>query len=193
MPARSYIYWDGDTFTRHGFEFTVTHPCDDSGDAPWERCDGHGPVSDWTRRDKRPGERILCEDRGSHRFYDWQAACKLARTEGWNAKPYDAPNQIERAVRADFDRLRDWCNDRWQYLGVVVTLKGTEHEDSLWGVESDAYDYLAETAHDLADEILHRLGKLPEQRRQAWRAALTEAREARYWAQRDVATVGAQP
>lgn len=30
--------------------------------APWEEHYGHGPVSDWTIRDKRPGELVLSVD-----------------------------------------------------------------------------------------------------------------------------------
>lgn len=172
---KTYTYYDGDTFERGGHTFKVDHPYDDSSDAPWERCDGHGPVSDWTRRDKRPGERILCTEGTSRRYYDWQAACKLARADGWNAEPYDAPNRIERAVTADFKFLQDWCEDRWQYVGVVVTLLDadggkTRAQESLWGIESIAYDYLAETAHELADQIL------------------AELEEREHWAARDVLT-----
>lgn len=187
-----YHYFDGDTFEREGHTFRVTHPLDDSTDAPWERADGHGPVSKWTRNAKRPGERVLCSDRGAQRYYDWQAACKLARRDGWDADPIGAPNRIERAVQADFDFLRGWCNDEWQYVGVVVELLDAEDEpidkNSLWGIESDSYDYLRDTAHELADQLLHAHGLTLTQRTQAWRGALREARERRYWAQRDTIT-----
>jgi hypothetical protein len=39
--------------------FSLVVALDDLNDPPWERADGHGPVSDWTRREKRPGERVL--------------------------------------------------------------------------------------------------------------------------------------
>lgn len=67
------------------------------------------------------------------------------------------------AVRADFERLRDWCNDRWSYVGVRVVLPcaccgdGEADDASLWGIESDAGAYLEEVAADLADEILSRI------------------------------------
>ncbi|WP_239482854.1 hypothetical protein [Paraburkholderia sp. C35] len=51
--------------------------------APWEEHDGHGPVSDWTTRDKRPGERVLSSDRGIKRFYDVQEANRIAEQDGW--------------------------------------------------------------------------------------------------------------
>lgn len=183
----NYHYFDGDTFEREGHTFRVTHPYDDSGDAPWDRSDCHGPVSEWTSRAKRPGERVLCSDRSSHRFYDWQEACKLARTK------WGCTTDIANVVQQDFDYLRRWCDDQWQYIGVVVEMidgngavLGTE---SLWGIESDAYDCLRDTAHGLADQLLHAHGRTRNQRRQAWRAALREARERRYWAQRDLITI----
>lgn len=167
---RTYLYHDGDTFERGGRTFKVDHPYDDSSDTPWERSDGHGPVSDWTRRDKRPGERILCRDGTSRRYYDWQEAARLARKE-WGCE------DIHAALTADFKYLQDWCEGRWQYLGVAVTLldadgNETRTEEALWGIESNAYDYLAETAHELADQIL------------------AELEEREHWAARDVVTEG---
>lgn len=55
---------------------------------PWKEHDGHGPVSEWTSRSKRPGERVLCEDRGSKRYYDWQAAIQQAKDDGWGFLPH---------------------------------------------------------------------------------------------------------
>ena len=61
---------------------------DDQNNPPWENEDGHGPVSDWTRRDKRPGEIELNSDHGSKRYYDFQEACKIARRDGWGFMPH---------------------------------------------------------------------------------------------------------
>src|SRR3546814_6962135 len=66
-----------------GFTLTASTVHDDSMGAPWEEHDGHGEVTDWTRRDKAPGELILSDDGGSKRFYDFQGACEKARAEGW--------------------------------------------------------------------------------------------------------------
>lgn len=148
----------GDTFTHEGLEFTFDTSRDDCHGAPWDEEDGHGEVSDWTRRDKSPGEMILCEDRGAKRFYDFAGAVKTARKEGWDAAPYGGTQgeKAARAAMADFDRLRRWCSDDWQYVGVIVTcldLPGNP-EASLWGIESDAGEYLAEVARDLADELI---------------------------------------
>ncbi|MDE2202718.1 MAG: hypothetical protein KGJ38_08320 [Burkholderiaceae bacterium] len=143
-------------FEHSGRRFVAEYYVDEDMGPPWKVHDGHGPVSDWTRRDKRPGERVLCEDRGARRYYDWQAACKLARKDGWNVEPFDAPNRIERAVQADFDRLRAWCNDEWHWCGVSVRLDGADENfyHALWGIESDAGGYFEEVREELADECL---------------------------------------
>lgn len=204
------------------FTLTVTIQHDDDSDAPWDREDGHGPVSDWRKCDyagnvpKSPGELMLCDnDRSgmsghkSARFYDYAEACRIARRDGWGFLPgplvtkqnsggkwhawvgredgcgeclfntgghddinaainavYDAhratmtPRQYAAsAARADYDRLRAWCNDDWSYVDVIVTATHTDTgiecgTASLWGIESDATDYLLETANELADEAL---------------------------------------
>ncbi|MEO5867231.1 MAG: hypothetical protein ABIS14_12735 [Sphingomonas sp.] len=64
------------------------------------------------------------------------------------------------AAMADFKRLRDWCNDEWQYVGVDVTVSRSgvqlvgQYSHALWGIESDSGDYLTETANELLDEAL---------------------------------------
>lgn len=150
-------------FEHNGRAFTAHIYADDDSTAPWQREDGHGPVrelrgsTDYSNRPaKRPGERFLMWDRNWGLAYDWQAACKLARADGWNAEPYDAPHRIERAVQADFDRMRAYAEDRWSYVGVCVTPDDDEDADPyahvLWGIESDSPDYLREVACELADE-----------------------------------------
>lgn len=159
------MLYDGDIFEHEGKTFRFRTEWDDTGDAPWEREDGHGPVSEWTTRDKQPGEMVLCSDHGQKRFYDFAEAVRIARRDGWNAAPYsddETPGQrAHKAAMADFKRLSDWCNDRWSYVGVIVEwVKETEafievlDSASLWGIESDARDYFTEVALDLADEIL---------------------------------------
>ena len=193
MTSKTKLY-DGDTFERHGLTFHVRLLVDDDREPPWQREEGHGPVRQCrSRDDKRPGERILAGDhRNGYWLYDWQAACRLARKDGWNAEPYGAPNRIERSVQADFDYLRRWLDDQWCYIGVVVELVDADGEtvgdESLWGIESDAYDCITDTAYDLADALARQHGCLPEQCSAAWRAALHEARECRHWAARDVVT-----
>lgn len=137
---------------RDGRTFVVEVHSDDYRGLPWEEYDGHGNVSDWTTREKRPGEWILREDRGSRRYYDAQEAQARALREGWQASTASAAygtkaEQAARAVRSDFEWLRAWCNDEWHYVGIVVyerlpaceTCGQSRVSDSasLWGIESD--------------------------------------------------------
>ena len=77
-----------DKIERNGRTFKVTIDRDDMG-PPWEEHDGHGPVSDWTTRDKRPGEMVLHQDGRSRRYYDFAGAVVLARKDGWDTEPYN--------------------------------------------------------------------------------------------------------
>lgn len=196
-----------DTITVGRHTFAVTIEPDQAHGAPWDEEDGHGPVSDWARRAKAPGEIELHSDRhGWRRYYDFAEACRIARKDGWGYLPgrmvvdrfahsgarkfraYVAGRSdltaygrdrnaaasalyamhratmtrrqyAAQAAMADFDRLRQWCDDQWCYVGVVVELldrdgDGTGYTASLWGIESDSYDYLADVALELAEEVL---------------------------------------
>lgn len=76
-----------DTFTFKRKTFNVSIEIDDYSGAPWQEEDGHGPVTDWTRNAKRPGEVVIASDRGFHRYYDFQEACQIARRDGWGWLP----------------------------------------------------------------------------------------------------------
>lgn len=152
-----------ETIEINGLRFRVTYSRDEYADAPWNDCDGHGVVTDWERRNKLPGELVLAEDRGSRRFYDFVASCKLALRERWDSVPYNDGTQTKRqqaakAARADYEYLRSWCNDDWCYLVVDVVLLGENDEevdgysDSLAGVESYK-DYNEEIAREMAEGI----------------------------------------
>lgn len=163
-----------DTFEYKNKTFRLELEHDDSHGAPWEECDGHGVVSDWTSRDKLPGERVLNADRHSKRYYDVAETMRIAKRDGWGlgneaeaalAQSLGrAPTQGEilaEAVRRDFEYMRAWCNDEWQYVGVVVTLldadgEATDECESLWGVENSDDAYVQATARELADEICAR-------------------------------------
>lgn len=207
------------TIERDGFTLSAMLRPDDCSGSPWDNEDGHGPVTDWTTRAKRPSERVLIgERRGHNRYYDFAEACRIALRDGWGAAPYsleiergkyglcranghwfdDRRNLVAivsdwhddvnaaiaqmyakhratmtpheyaaRAAESDFQRLRGWCDDSWSYVGVVVTAsrEGVKLATaSLWGIESDAGEYLVETANDLAaeaiDDALATLGAL---------------------------------
>jgi hypothetical protein len=178
-----------------GKTFVALVQYDEDSGPPWEQCDGHGPVrcvaARYQRVAKRPGERVLHQDRHRAYLYDWQTATKQARKDGWDAAPHGAPGRIERAVQADFDRLRGWLADDWHYVGVSVRMLGPDgtpvqatgaYDYALWGIESDAEGYILETAMELAHECACAQGQTTAQRADHWRAALKEAREVRYWA-----------
>lgn len=145
-----------ETFTHKDHEFSLELRVDCDAGKPWEREDGHGVISEWTRRAKHPGELILCQDRDSYRYYDFAQTCKIARTV-WGSK---TRREAAEQARADYERMRSWCNDVWNYVGVCVHLldndgDSTGHSASLWGVESDCLDYInGQVAPDLADECL---------------------------------------
>jgi len=149
-------------FTVAGQSFTADLVRDESHGAPWDENDGHGVVSDWTTRDKAPGELVLAEDGRQRRFYDLSGSIALAKRDGWDSAPYGQPGETpaqkaSRAARADFQYLRDWCNDSWFYCGVIVRKAGAcsccAASESLWGVESKG-DYVREVALELAAEML---------------------------------------
>lgn len=178
--------FDEETVEFDGATVRISYHYDDGRDAPWDREDGHGAVCKSTHPhgyggEKRPGDRPLNQPaRGQWQYYyDWAGACKLAKKDGWNTEPYDAPNRIERAVQADFDFLRGWLNDDWRYVGVVchvIDEEGEEiegFEDSCWGYAS--YRDSHKTAgREMADELVKRY--------------LAELDEAQYWEERDVVT-----
>lgn len=149
-----------DRIERHGKTYLVEWFYDQDHGEPWNECDGHGPVSEWTTRDKRPGEWVLATDGRYRRYYDAQQATKEARRDGWNTKPYTFPTkgaQAAAAVRADFEYLRRWCEGQWHYCGIRVTLLDDDGEETqvsheLWGIESDCDDYHQMVIAELADE-----------------------------------------
>lgn len=162
--------YNGDIFEHAGHTFRVQYEPDQYAGYPWENSDGHGPVRKSSHRhgehgSKAPGERPLNNpDRNEYQFYyDWKAACALAKVDGWNAEPFDAPNRIARAVQADFDFLAGYLNDQWEYVGVIVELIEEDEDgeyqildtESLWMVETYK-DYHETIGYELADELAGR-------------------------------------
>jgi hypothetical protein len=162
---------DGDSISCEvdGFTLTAKVYRDDCSDAPWERDDGHGPVSGWTRREKRPGERVLSSDHSAYRYYDFEDAVKTALADGWGVaggrhKGERKRAYATRAAEHDFAVLKAWCDDEWWYVGVAVTVaRGgfeftPDFQFALWGVECNYpgsdNSYLGEVAEDLAGDAL---------------------------------------
>lgn len=143
-----------------GFTFSVEYHYDEHTGSPWDEADGHGPVSGWERRDKKPGEFILCEDHGAKRFYDYAESCRIALRDGWGA-----PGEIEgetsrqkaaRAAMSDFEFLRGWCNGDWHRVGIVVKMLDAEgeetgEEESVWGFDSRSDEYMRIEAEHMAE------------------------------------------
>ena len=169
------VKWE---FVHRGMRFEARTYSDDDAEPPWVRGDWHGPVRRVNNAvEKRPGERVLHRLNGRIVWlYDWQAACKLARTEDWDAEPHGAPNRIERAVQADFDYLRGWAKGDWEYVGVSVVRPGQddEFEHALWGVDSSDTAYLHTVATELADDIIAPM-------MEAWKDRLAVRRAAHNW------------
>ena len=143
-----------------GYSVRVRVDPDEVNEAPWDNEDGHGPVSDWRPRDsKAPGEMVLADDRGRCLFYDFAAAVRLARKDGWDSPPYKTGTPGERAHRAalaDFERMRRFAAGDWQYIGVTVEVSragDVVDDNSLWGINSDG-DYWREHAADTANWII---------------------------------------
>lgn len=190
MNNRS-ILSDGDTFTHEGRTFVVHIEADDDGTAPWEREDGHGPVTPWTSRSKLPGEWILDSGGGCYLFYDAQTATRIAKRDKWGIGDDERAALVEKlgreptageviaaAVRRDFEHLRGWCNGYWRYIGVCVR-HVSQHEDekyqnALWGIESNCHDYIEETARELASQCAEALDAEATQ----LRASLKKCRDA---------------
>jgi hypothetical protein len=161
---------EGDSITCEvdGFKCTATIYRDADMGEPWKEHDSHGPVTEWVRRDKAPGERVLIADRhGAKRFYDFAAAVKLARKDGWGSVGDEGLKPGEKAVKAaeaDFARLKAWCDDEWSWLGVAVTVSREgvrltgKYDHALWGIDGnwngENADYLTEIANELLDDAI---------------------------------------
>ncbi len=161
-------HYNQETRVIDGVTIYVRWYYDNDNGAPWEENDGHGPVREvsrpyYGRPQKKSGERFLNRDPNDSRkilyAYDWQEACRLARKDGWNTAPHDAPYPVARAVQADFDYLRGWLEDEWWYCGIGVSLTRDDDDDdfyshALWCVESNCADHHEEVIKDLAGELL---------------------------------------
>mgnify|MGYP000873906339 CR=1 FL=1 len=197
-----------ETITHRGRSFRVRHIADDSIGEPWKEFDCHGPVSDWTTRDKRPGELVLNSDRRSYRYYNYAEAVRIAKRDAWGTQgtPENATRgqRAALAARADYEYLRAWCNDEWQFVGVCVDLldddgNETGDSDSLWGIESDDGQYLTDTAIELADNIIATVSEREAAELATIEAAMQRTREhVRAWlrefrALRDTVAAGQFP
>lgn len=185
--------YSGATAEVGGLTVTVTAEHDECHGAPWEEEDGHGPVTGWKWRDKRPSERVLCTDRSAKRFYDFAEAMTIARRDGWGLSDEHARALAAKlgkvreeltageiagaAVERDFAHLAAWCSDQWEYVVICVKLTDADGRelgcDSLGGVGSCG-DYWRECAAEMANALLA--------------AHVRETAERLHWEERDTVT-----
>lgn len=149
-----------------GFRLRATVYADNHMGPPWKEHCGHGPVSEWTTRAKRSGERILRQDGLNFLYYDFKGAMEKARKEEWGPLiPWRTP-AIARTVAAeqDFEAMKAWAQGDWTWCGVALTvwkagicLNG-KYGSALWGIERNYpgsdNSYLSEVASDLVDEAM---------------------------------------
>lgn len=172
LPSR-YDAYDGKEITDlpNGWKINVEFQRDEDTGAPWKECDGHGKVYETRYREDHMDDWELNSERGWYRYYDWKDTLPIAIRERWDAAPYHTGTKHEqamRAMKADCEYLRRWCQDDWWYVGMIVTLLDENDkdiaEDSCWGYESDCIDYLASEARSWA---AHMIVKARKERRKA--------------------------
>lgn len=100
--SRQYIT-DGDIrtieFQGSTYRFRVNVQFDEGMGPPWEEHDGHGPVSEWTTRDKKPGERVLATDGSHKRYYDLAEANRIAKRDCWGLADEAKEALLDRLAR----------------------------------------------------------------------------------------------
>ena len=157
-----------------GITFKVHTERDDDHDAPWEDGDGRGIVTDWLGSyglrevvandyDGHTLRLLGREEYGRARYFDMTATRSKALDEGWGLSDedraklpdgYTDEQLLDAIVEKEYEHCEGWACDDWQYIGVIVSLPGTGIEASLWGIESNAGEYLTEVARELADQII---------------------------------------
>lgn len=163
---------------------------------PWGERDGNVNIYE-LRGDKKPSEIILKTNGSTTWAYDIQEAIALAKRESWGIDPRGTQNLTKKqrlllAVEHNVEMWRGLLNDDWFYAGVVCTVLDSEGgetdiSDSCWGFET-LNDYHETAGREMAESLAESTHKA---RSHQWRAALKEARARKYWACRDVETVGA--
>lgn len=188
---------DGEVLVIRGYQVQVRIEYDADGEYPWENCVGMGHIRrEHNRRNKRAGEQPF----GSCWMFDFRKTTEEAKRDGWGigkddeavmaqklGRPPTRAEVTSESVRRQFEYLKAWATDEWQYYGYVVTLldgkgKETEHFDSCWGFEYWLYD--DEKNQYFFDEVYGAAEQLVE-------AAEAEQTEVRYWHERDVVTEAA--
>jgi len=148
----------------------ITLESDDCCGKPWQEQCGHGDVSEWVRRDKRPSERLLYSDTCGKLFYDFAGAVETAKHQGWGCDLVKLEKELGRkptkgeiavqAVESDFELLRRWCEGDWFYGVLCVRLVAEDGDiietEYLGGVSSDG-EHWKECAADMINTLLEPL------------------------------------
>lgn len=146
--------------TEDGFEIEYRFEQDTDSGPPWANPEEDAPLMRYVDRyrkwdnSKRSGERPIEDHRGGTHFFNWKLATQRARAEKWNAEPFDAPNQVERAVQQLFDYYKAYINDDWHYVGIEVRLVlHPQYRHDVRGFETYK-DYHCEAVSELASELV---------------------------------------
>lgn len=151
----------------NGLHFKIEVNTDYDMQAPWDEEDGHGEVSGWASRSKRPGERILNTKGNKKIFYDFQGAILIALKDCWgisDAQHFALVQELGReptkrevavvAATSDFEYLRRWCNGRWRWEHVYVQLREDDSfSDYLGGLCSDDVEYIDSVISEMIEEL----------------------------------------
>lgn len=196
MQDRSVYAGESFDFEHRGRMFRASIEFDDSSGAPWEQGDGFAPIERKPHgygaqygAAKRPGELVI-HDGGRNGYayvVDIPDAIAIARRDAWgisqelrtafeskHGRP-PTPREVARlAIDENIAFCRGWCEDDWQFIGVIVQMIGRDGEpvgdsESLWGVESCGGYARDDVAPELAEQIIRPI-------RDAWIDALQNAR-----------------
>jgi hypothetical protein len=147
--AQHRYHGDVDTVTYQGRTIKIEWEYDQFAYTPWD-FSGSEFVSDWVRRDKHPGEVVICNDRGSKRFYNFADSVAKLKKDGISGTDSD------RITKSEVERFRNWCSDQWYYMTASVSVDGLEYTNCWSAIESD---YAADVINDLLAEAKHAIDK----------------------------------
>lgn len=155
--------------------------------APWDECEGHGPVTGWVTRPKRGGELVLNTGRNSKRYYDFSEACKIALRDGWDhiaSKPQDEGLEnrygVDGAMRPDDPDGPEFQGDGEYPPFVVFDVEGQQNLPGHYGTRAEAE----------AARLRVISNKLETKRQKAARAAMADFEYLRSWCNNDWSYVG---
>lgn len=172
-----------DVVERGGYRFRVDFEPDYDHAPPWEDGDGQGIVRELRYGEtKRPGDRILhhSSDRRIKFAFDWQATIAKAKKEQWGlsdeakatlerrlGRPPTTGEVVAQSVEQNFQWMRGFLRDEWEYVGIVITYIADGESDeqepdyghAVWGFDTDSDDYLQSEAESMIEAYVRELDK----------------------------------